>query len=225
VERVSDLSWLALALLAAIVLVQGFALLELIRQVVDLRGERAETQDPKWLPESVPVGSTLPDRPAGLRWAISPQPVDWSKVLGSAATALVFLHTSCSTCYLVASELRRAIKSTPPDWAIVPILLSSSRERAERFLDDAHLPNEITLVDDSGQDVLARAINLHKTPVAVLLRGDRIIGAATVFNGGHALQLLRDVTTAAQSGAELDSQDRAARAADAQRGGTHVETA
>lgn len=210
-----DLWWLALAFLAAIVFVQGFALLELIRQVAELRGEQAEVQDPRWLEDTVPVGATLPVPPLGLRYATSPRGVDWRRVLGQEATALVFLHTSCSTCYLVASELRRTMKSIPSEWAIVPILMSASRERADQFLKETHLPTESTLVDDSGQDELPRAINLHKTPVAVLVRADRIVGAAVIFNGAHPLELLRQVTNAALDGAEPRVHPGAASAADA----------
>lgn len=183
--------WLAFGLLWVLVAIQGFAFLELVRQVADLR-QGTEAQGPRLLSDAIPVGSPLPNPPVSLRSMQTREPISWAQVLGDAATALVFLHPSCATCYTVASDLRRVMNVQDTGVKIVPVLTARSPERALEFVQSTKLPTEFGLVDEDGEG-LAKALSLNRKPAVVAIRGSKIAAVATVVKGDHIKMLLDDV--------------------------------
>jgi hypothetical protein len=195
---VPSIFWISLALLWALVLIQGFALLEMVRQVVDLRQVTEVLRGPRMLPNTVPMGATLPSGPL-LRQAHTGAEVDWSTTLGEEATALVLLHPGCGTCHTVAGELRRVAGSQRPAVRIVPLVTAYSAETADEFIKTTNLPVEITLVEIQGSEdsakPFAKAINLNRKPAVVALIGSRIAGAASVLNGDQVDKFLKEVVS------------------------------
>ncbi len=188
--------WLAFAVLWILVLIQGFALLEMVRQLVDIRQGTETLRGPQLLPDTVPIGATLPSAPS-LRWAQTGAQVDWSSALGEVATALVLLHPGCATCYTVARGLRTFSGPQRPGVKILPIVTAYSPERALEFITETKLPVDATLVEapsaEDGSEPFGKALNLNKKPAAITLRGARIVAAASVLNGQHVEMLLEDV--------------------------------
>jgi hypothetical protein len=188
--------WLAFAVLWILVLIQGFALLEMIRQLVDIRQGTETLVGPQLLPDTVPIGENLPSAPS-LQWAQTGAQVDWSTALGEVATALVLLHPGCATCYTVARGLRVRGGHQRLGVKVFAIVTAYSPERAQEFITETKLPVDATLVEgpspENGSDPFAKTLNLNRKPAAVTLRGTRIVAAATVLSGKHVEMLLDDV--------------------------------
>jgi hypothetical protein len=188
--------WLAFAVLWALVLIQGFALLEMVRQIVDIRQNTETIQGPQLLPNTVPIGAELPNIPT-VRWAGTGVQVDWSSALGEVATALVLLHPGCATCYTVARGLGKARDSERSGVRVLPIVTAYTPERADEFIAETKLSPEATLVEspsaELGSEPFGKLLNVDKKPAAITLRGTRIVAAATVLTGQHVEMLLEDV--------------------------------
>jgi hypothetical protein len=187
------LFWLAFAILWIIVLIQGFAFLEVVRQLADIREGTDSLRGPRLLPDTVSVGEELPI-PESLRHADTGDPVEWPSIIGREATALVLLHPGCATCYTVSRDVRRVANSQRTGRKVIPIVSAYSPERAEDFIRETLLPKESVLVEvASGEDNdrFAKALNVNRKPAAVVLRGSKIAAAATVLNGDH-LDILLD---------------------------------
>jgi len=188
--------WLSFAFLWGLVVVQGLALLEMVRQVVDLRRGADVAKGPRLLPDTVAIGASLPSAQS-LRWAETGERVDWSTTLGEEATAIVLLHHGCASCYTVAGDLSRVAEAQAPGIRIIPVITAYSLDRAHEFIRTTKLPIQSALIEipspDDGGEVFARALNVNRKPAAVALRGPRIAAAATVLNGEQVATLLREV--------------------------------
>lgn len=188
--------WLSFALLWVLVLIQGLALLEVVRQLVDLRQGAEVVRGPQLLPDTVTIGASLPSAQS-LRWAETGLQVDWSTTLGEEATALVMLHPGCATCYTVGSDLRRIAEAQRPGVKVIPVISAHSAERAHEFIRNTKLPIQIALIEiplpEDGGEVFARALNVNRKPAVIAVRGSRIAAAATVMNGDQVDTLLKDV--------------------------------
>ena len=97
--------------------------------------------------------------------------------------ALMFLHSSCGTCRLVADKYARA---TPEGlWFVVP---EHDVGRLKSFEDLAAVGRVIADPDEGG---LAEAIRLDVTPSVVLLRGGvvtRVLGVSSVSQATRIVQ-------------------------------------
>jgi hypothetical protein len=193
--------WLSYAVLWTVVLVQGFALLEIVRQLTDLRQRDEVPRGPRLLPNTVSVGATLPT-PSALHWAETGERVEWSSALGEVASAVVLLHPGCATCYGVASELRRVADGQGPGINIIPVVSAYSEDGAQEFIANTSLPTRLCLIEISGDsgETFARALNVNRKPAAVVLKGSLIAAAATVLNGEHVETLLKDVLSRREDG-------------------------
>ncbi len=196
--------WIGFALLWVLVLVQGFALLEVIRQLVELREATARQPGSRAPAETVPIGEQLPPAPASLRWASSGEAVDWSDVLGERATALVFLSPGCGSCRTVAGDISSAVARLESGVRIVPVVAARSPDHMSEFVAATGLPAEPLLLEN-GAEQLARSLNVNRKPVAVILRGTRIRVAAIALSGDHIggllAEALREPEPAASAGA------------------------
>jgi hypothetical protein len=180
--------WLAFIALTALVVVQGFAFLEVIRQIGQLR-EQFHAQDGYTdLADSFVAGQAIPNvlLVTGSSLAETPANV----VAGRGITTLVFLHPGCLTCHSLARQLKPIVGLQPKDVKIAAIVEGRSLEEARRFMLGNGLLPEHTYLDDGG--ALAQALNLKVKPAVVIARDKVAVSAASVRTADQVDQFVHD---------------------------------
>jgi hypothetical protein len=192
----SAVFWLSFGAVWLLLVIQGLVMLELVRQIADLRqggiGRSERPSGPIPIHDLLGVGRDIP--PArSLTRAATHEPTTWADVLDSGSTALIFLSPSCTTCWNVAARLPWAAAQLPIGQRIVPLISSPRLDHAWEFVRRNRL-GELAVVEE-GEDV-EESLNLLRKPSAVVLRGSKVVHAATVLEGEHVLQLLNELPDA-----------------------------
>jgi hypothetical protein len=153
--------------LTILVVVQGLALLELVRQFAQLR-QRLDFGDQ---PSAYPT-------PVGLQISVAPElltsPI--RRALESDQAALVLLSVSCLTCMNVASGWSRVERFSRQGFVLLPILHARSFQEAKRFIEATELQEKATVLDVTGllSDAIGRQTGLNTRPVVVILEHGRL---------------------------------------------------
>jgi hypothetical protein len=175
---------LAVAVLAVL---EGFVLVEMIRQVAQLR-HRLNLDD-RPMPTSIgewagrPVPDFAVDRIGGN--------------LAEAASIVVFLSTDCTTCRTVATELGAVRAKLPDEPAIVPVIEGRSDEDLEAFFRETGLADD-RVVRDDGE--LGYRLGMRIRPLAVVVRHGTFADAAIVRNGAQLRQLASQIAPPVSGG-------------------------
>lgn len=175
---------LAVAILAVL---EGFVLVEMIRQVAQLR-HRLNLDDR-------PVPTSLGE------WGGRPVP-DYAldrlgRSLATGASIVLFLSTDCTTCRAVATELDAVRAKLPQEPAIVPVIEGRSQEDISSFLRETGLADDRVLRDEGE---LGYRLGLRTRPLAVVVRDGTFADAAIVRNGAQLRQLASQTTSPADGG-------------------------
>jgi hypothetical protein len=165
--------------LSLLVVFQGFVLVEMVGQVSQIR-RRLDLDD---LP--VPIGSGLSGKPLP---ALAQDA--WSRNGGPTDGAFLLLSVDCSTCRLVASELR-AVTDRVEHRRVVPVLQAREQDEAREMLLETGLDPDETIVDLDGEYGAAFGIDIR--PAAVLVRDDAVGEAAAVRNAGQLRRFLEQL--------------------------------
>jgi hypothetical protein len=180
--------WLAFVLLWVIVVIQGFAFLEILRQLSEIRRELELESGPTELPNfatgSMP--SNLPEVHSASGSALNL----WSR-LGRRGTALVFLHPGCVTCHRVAKELPPIAGRQDTDVTVVAIVEARQESEAREFMRQTQLPADLAVVDLNGG--VAAAFGINVKPGVVVVSNRATAGAATVRSADQIDEYLAKV--------------------------------
>jgi hypothetical protein len=144
------------------------AMFEVFQQLLEIRRRIALDDEPMELNiEAVDLAGLAPD-----------------EVVERDRSALMFLHSSCGMCRLVADQYARSA----PDglWFVIP---EHDVGRLKSFEDLAALGRVIADPDDGG---LAEAMRLDVTPSVVLLRSGVVGRALGVSSVSQATRIVQD---------------------------------
>jgi hypothetical protein len=180
--------WVSYAALWVVVVVQGLAFLELVRQAAQMREALQIYEGPKEQLEISYVGEVLPHSNA--RFAATGEPVRWQDLLGRDLSVLVVLHPGCLTCHAVAEGLPRLIATQHDGVSIVPLVEGRNLEAARAFMEELRLDPARCVLDEEPS--LSRSLNLTMKPGAVVLFGKQVSSAATVKSASQVEILVRD---------------------------------
>jgi hypothetical protein len=152
-----------------LVVFQGLVLLEVLRQIAQIRQRLDLDNRPITISMGELSGAELP---ANIRDV-------WMRKARTADGTLVLLTPACATCRLVAAGLQALIahNGTHP---IVAILEAPDESRVRDFLEETGLDAGDVVVDFDGRASAALALNVR--PAAVIVRDFRITEAASVRN-------------------------------------------
>ena len=159
--------------LAVLVVVQGLVLLEMVRQISQIR--RVLDLDDRPVPISLGDHAGRPLR----------EPT--RSVLQNGEGILVLLSTDCATCRLVASGLRDLLDRFV-ERRIVTILQAHNQEEAAEMVAASGLAGDEVVVDLDRS--YGEALGVALRPAAVVVRDGTLIEGATIQNAHQLQQLL-----------------------------------
>lgn len=181
-------------LLTVLVIVQGVALLELVRQFAQVR-ERLNLDDrPSAYPAPVGMQISVPDELLTHRLR---------EALHSEQAALMLLSVSCLTCMDIASNWSRLDSFARDGVVLLPILQARSAQEAQRFIAATELREDETVLDPTGQlsDSIGRQTGLNTRPAAVILEHGRL-QRIDIVRSAHQLAAVLDTTFAQKGSSE-----------------------
>jgi len=174
-----------LVALAVLVLFQGLVLLEVVRQLSQIRRELDFDNRP--VPVSVGnlAGHPLPE----------PARAVWSENGASDDGVLVLLSTDCATCRLVAMGLPELLARFAENLTVV--LQARNHDEVTELLGEAGVDRNAVVVDLEHEYEAALGIALR--PAAVVVRDGIVIEGAVVRNPRQLQQLLETLEPSTQA--------------------------
>ena len=160
-----------------VLIFQGLVLLEMVRQVSQVRRQLDLDDRPVPLSLGELAGRPLPE----------PARAAWSENGALRDGVLVLLSVNCTTCRLVAAGLRDLLNRFE-DQRIVAVLQARNHDEAVEMLAAAGLAWDEIVVDLENEYGAALGIDLR--PVAVVVRDGIVSEGATVRNARQLQQLL-----------------------------------
>jgi hypothetical protein len=170
--------WVSYAALWIIVLIQGFAFLEVLRQVGLLRRQIEPQQGAMIVSGAVDRGTPLPKltgHPPHESFAAR----EWRDYFGDALGVIVFLTTQCVTCREVARDLPGLAADLSPVARVVAII-EGGRDVVEAFVSEVSLDKHLVIIDEDG--TTARELGVEWRPAAVTVRDGGVAQAGIVNN-------------------------------------------
>ena len=161
--------------LAVLVIFQGLVLLEVVRQLSQVRRELDFDNRP--VPVSVGnfAGRPLPE----------PARAAWSESGASSDGVLVLLSTDCATCRLVAMGLPELLARF--EEKLVVVLQARNHDEVTELLAEAGVDRDAVVVDLEHE--YADAFGIALRPAAIVVR-DRIVSEGAVVRNARQLQQL-----------------------------------
>jgi hypothetical protein len=178
----------AVVALLLVVAFQGLVLLELVRQVSQVRTQL--DLDDRPIPTSLGelAGRPLPE----------PARAVWSENGAVRDGVLVLLSVDCASCRLVAFGLRDVVHRFE-DQRIVTVLQARTNDEAVRMLADAGLADDGVVVDLENE--YGPALGIELRPAAVVVRDGILSEAAVIRNPSQLDQLLAALESRTRKGA------------------------
>jgi hypothetical protein len=181
---VQAIFWVSFGLLWVIVVIQGFAFLEVIRQVGQIRRFLGDKQGVLFMPDTVETGASLPELSG--QAAETLQPAQWEGYLGPGLNLLILLTAHCMSCRHIAEELTGYAADIKKEATITAIVESreGQSEEALVFLRETKLDPRMVIVDEGGKT--AKRLGVSWNPAVVTIYG-RKIGKAAIVNDVYQL--------------------------------------
>jgi hypothetical protein len=181
---VTTLLVVCLVVLAALVVIQGLVLLEMVRQTAQIR--RVLDLDDRPVPISLGelAGRPLPE-PARSLWPENRN------------GAIVLLSTDCTTCRLVASGLRELLDRFK-EQRILTVLQAHELEDANEMVAAAGLTHDEVVVDVDRR--YGESLGVALRPAAVVIRDSIVSEGATIRNAHQLQQLLETIGPSTEVG-------------------------
>ena len=178
------LFWMSFALLWIIVAVQGFALLEVLRQIGYIRKQLGSRQGALIMKGVVKAGDPLPDL-VGYS-ALGRRSVSWEEYLNPVFSVVVLLSTHCTVCRTLAKDVTRFAAEVKDEAAIIVILEGRSNE-VQTFINETQLDRSIVIIDENK--INAERFGVMWNPAAITIRNGRL-GEAAIVNDIDQLDAL-----------------------------------
>lgn len=176
--------WISFGLLWILVVIQGLAFLEVLRQVGQLRRQVGPQQGALIMQGAVKTGDTLPQL-VGLS-ASNLRPARWEDYLDPHFSVVVLLSTHCITCRAIAEDLTRLADDVSDEAAIIT-LVEGKIDEAQTFIAKTRLDPRLVIIDEQGET--AKQLNVLWNPAAITIRGKKL-GEAAIINDTYQLNAL-----------------------------------
>jgi len=160
---------------------EGFVLIEMVRQVAQLRHRLNLDDRPMFASLGEQAGQPVPDFAANR--------LGLDRV--AAATIVLFLSTDCTTCQLVATELESVRASLSGMPTVTAVVEGRSGRDVGEFLRESGLADD-GVVRDDGE--LGNRLGLRTRPLAVAVRDGIFTEAAIVRNGSQLRRFASQIT-------------------------------
>lgn len=168
--------WISFGALWALVAIQGFAFLEVLRQLGQIRERLGPEVGALIVPGAVNTGALLPEL-RGLA-ATDLRPVTWDDYLNTEVSAVVILRANCSSCQVVARDLTGFAKEVKAEATVVALVEGTVAE-VQAFIAKTQLDPRMVIIDEGG--TTTRRLGVTFDPGAVIVRG-RTLGYAAIVN-------------------------------------------
>lgn len=172
----TGLFWSSYGLLWILVIVQGLAFLEVLRQVGLLRKQIGPMQGAGIMSGAVPTGSPLP--PAYGVSSGSHSPVAWDDLITTRCGVAVFLTPTCITCREIAQDIRGFSRDVSTDVSLA-VFVKGTPGEVEALVRETEMPPELVVIDEEGGT--ANALGIGWTPAALTIQ-EGLVGAAAIVN-------------------------------------------
>ncbi len=177
--------WISYAALWVIVAIQGFAFLELLRQIGVIRKELGPKQGALIVPGAINSGEKLPEL-SGRAATTLRTVTNWDDYLGVGLSLIVCFKVSCDSCREIAADLAGFAADVRDDSTVVA-LVEGSVDDAQAFVRETHLAPHMVIIDEGG--AMTRQLGVSWNPGAVTVRG-RKLGEAAIVNSVSQLSAL-----------------------------------
>jgi hypothetical protein len=169
----------SVVVLAVLVVFQGLVLLEVVRQLSQIRRELDFDDRPVPVSVGKLAGQPLPE----------PARTVWSGNGAAHDGVLVLLSTDCATCRLVAAGLPDLL--TQSEQKVVVILQARNHDEVTEMLAEAGLARDAVVVDLETE--YASAFGIAMRPAAVVVRNGIVSEGAVVRNPRQLQQLVESL--------------------------------
>jgi thiol-disulfide isomerase/thioredoxin len=169
--------WVSYGVLWLVLAVQGFAFLEVIRQIGLLRQQVGPYQGAALVPTKIDMGDPLPELTAIT--AEDQRAASWSDYIRAPVGMVLFLSTHCLTCRDIAEGAGPLARELGDEASIVAVV-EGQREEALAFARDAGLPASLVAIDEAG--ATAKGLGIQWSPAALSIREHDTLGTAALVN-------------------------------------------
>jgi hypothetical protein len=176
----------SVVVLAVLVVFQGLVLLEVVRQLSQIRRELDFDDRPVPVSVGKLAGQPLPE----------PARAVWSGNGAARDGVLVLLSTDCATCRLVAAGLPDLL--TQSEEKVVVILQARNHDEVTEMLADAGLARDAVVVDLESE--YSTAFGIAMRPAAVVVRDGIVSEGAVVRNPRQLQQLVESLGSSTGEG-------------------------
>lgn len=176
----------SVVVLAVLVVFQGLVLLEVVRQLSQIRRELDFDDRPVPVSVGKLAGQPLPE----------PARAVWSGNGAARDGVLVLLSTDCATCRLVAAGLPDLL--TQSEEKVVVILQARNHDEVTEMLADAGLARDAVVVDLESE--YSTTFGIAMRPAAVVVRDGIVSEGAVVRNPRQLQQLIESLGSSTEEG-------------------------
>lgn len=176
----------SVVVLAVLVVFQGLVLLEVVRQLSQIRRELDFDDRPVPVSVGKLAGQPLPE----------PARAVWSGNGAARDGVLVLLSTDCATCRLVAAGLPDLLKQS--EEKVVVILQARNHDEVTEMLADAGLARDAVVVDLESE--YSTTFGIAMRPAAVVVRDGIVSEGAVVRNPRQLQQLVESLGSSTGEG-------------------------
>lgn len=176
----------SVVVLAVLVVFQGLVLLEVVRQLSQIRRELDFDDRPVPVSVGKLAGQPLPE----------PARAVWSGNGAARDGVLVLLSTDCATCRLVAAGLPDLLKQS--EEKVVVILQARNHDEVTEMLADAGLARDAVVVDLESE--YSTTFGIAMRPAAVVVRDGIVSEGAVVRNPRQLQQLIESLGSSTGEG-------------------------
>jgi thiol-disulfide isomerase/thioredoxin len=181
---VNDVFWVSYVILWLVLLVQGLAFLEVLRQMGTLRRQVGPLQGAGVIPRAVETGKPLPELEA-VR-ADDLKPAHWRDYLSTEVGVVVFLTMDCVTCRSMAGELAGLAKDVPAEASVMAVVVGGVDEAVE-FISRYELDAGLAVIDPDGS--MTKTLGVSWSPGALTIRNGKL-GVAAIVNSIYQIDSL-----------------------------------
>lgn len=178
--------WVSFGLLWILVVIQGLAFLEVLRQIGQLRKQVGPQQGALIMQGAVKAGDPLPQL-VGLS-ASTLRPARWEDYLDPHFSVVVLLSTHCITCRAIAEDLTRLAADVSDEAAII-VLVEGKIDEAQAFIAKTRLNPRLVVIDEKGET--AKQFGVLWNPAAITIRGKKLSEAAIINDINQLNALVR----------------------------------
>jgi len=178
------LFWISFALLWLLVIIQGFAFLEVLRQIGQINKRLGTRLGARIMPGAIKAGDPPPE--LGGIAAHTLQPARWEDYLNPRFSVILLLSTHCYTCRMLAEDIPPFAKEVKDEAAIL-VIVQGRQQEVEELITKAKLPPNLVVIDED--QTTAKRFGVLWTPAAITIRQGKL-GEASVITDIDSLSTL-----------------------------------